>query len=522
MRALRRFTVRATLPPELAALGELVLNLRWSWHPETRDLFQSVDPELWRACGRDPVRLLGAVSAARLAELAGDRRFLRRLAAAADDLRRLPDRAAAGTRRRTPASPPRDRLLLARVRHHRRAAAVLRRPRHPGRRPPQGGQRPRRAAHRRRAALPARLLPPVAVPATAGSRSTTRPRPERAAAGAAPGADGTALQVAARPARRPAAARPGLAGAGRPGAAAAARLRRRGERRRPSASVTDRLYGGGSEHRLLQEMLLGIGGVRAVRAYCRADRHAGARGVPHQRGPRRLPRPRAHPRAGRRRGLDLRRGAGGGARRHRVHHAHARARRHRPLRPASWSPALRRRPRAAPACPVDRVLELGAEDSERRPGVFNMAVMGLRLAQRANGVSHAARRGQPGDVRRAVAGLRPGRGADHLGHQRRARPDLGGPRASLELADARRSHERLQPAARAGTPSTRSPTRTSGRLRRTLREQLVDEVRGRLRASWRQRGAGAAELGWIDGVLDPDVLTDRLRPPGARRTSGSR
>ena len=31
--------------------------------------------------------------------------------------------------------------------------------------------------------------------------------------------------------------------------------------------VTDRLYGGGSEHRLLQEMLLGIGGVRALRAY---------------------------------------------------------------------------------------------------------------------------------------------------------------------------------------------------------------------------------------------------------------
>src|SRR4051812_7959732 len=32
--------------------------------------------------------------------------------------------------------------------------------------------------------------------------------------------------------------------------------------------VTDRLYGGGKEHRLQQELLLGIGGVRAVRAYC--------------------------------------------------------------------------------------------------------------------------------------------------------------------------------------------------------------------------------------------------------------
>jgi starch phosphorylase len=33
--------------------------------------------------------------------------------------------------------------------------------------------------------------------------------------------------------------------------------------------VTDRLYGGGAEHRLLQEMLLGIGGVRALRTYAR-------------------------------------------------------------------------------------------------------------------------------------------------------------------------------------------------------------------------------------------------------------
>ena len=32
--------------------------------------------------------------------------------------------------------------------------------------------------------------------------------------------------------------------------------------------VTDRLYGGSPEHRLHQEMLLGIGGIRAVRAYC--------------------------------------------------------------------------------------------------------------------------------------------------------------------------------------------------------------------------------------------------------------
>ena len=61
MRAIRRFTVRTVLPAELAALGELVLNLRWSWHPETLDLFAEVDPALWEQVGHDPVALLGAV-----------------------------------------------------------------------------------------------------------------------------------------------------------------------------------------------------------------------------------------------------------------------------------------------------------------------------------------------------------------------------------------------------------------------------------------------------------------------------
>jgi starch phosphorylase len=43
--------------------------------------------------------------------------------------------------------------------------------------------------------------------------------------------------------------------------------------------------------------------------------------------------------------------------------------------------------------------------------------------------------------------------------------------------------------------------------RRLLRERLVHEARRRLRASWLQRGASPAELAWVDGVLDPDILT---------------
>jgi glycogen phosphorylase len=40
-----------------------------------------------------------------------------------------------------------------------------------------------------------------------------------------------------------------------------------------------------------------------------------------------------------------------------------------------------------------------------------------------------------------------------------------------------------------------------------LRAKLVDEVRRRVRESWLQRGASALELGWTQGVFDPDVLT---------------
>lgn len=85
MKAMRRFTVRPVLPEPLRPLSDLARNLRWSWHAETRELFQSVDPARWAATG-DPVRLLAAVPPERLDTLAADRRFRLRLAAAADDL----------------------------------------------------------------------------------------------------------------------------------------------------------------------------------------------------------------------------------------------------------------------------------------------------------------------------------------------------------------------------------------------------------------------------------------------------
>jgi starch phosphorylase len=88
MKALRSFTVRPSLPPELAALEDLAFNLRWSWDDQTRDLFRWVDPDLWDASVHDPVRLLGLVSRERLDGLAADAGFRRFLGEVRDELGR--------------------------------------------------------------------------------------------------------------------------------------------------------------------------------------------------------------------------------------------------------------------------------------------------------------------------------------------------------------------------------------------------------------------------------------------------
>ena len=87
----------------------------------------------------------------------------------------------------------------------------------------------------------------------------------------------------------------------------------------------------------------------------------------------------------------LRHRAGRGALAHGLHHPHPGARRYRPVPGgdgASTTSASRSRgapsSRLLPGVPLDRILAFGGEDD---PSKFNMAHMGLRLAQRANGVS---------------------------------------------------------------------------------------------------------------------------------------
>ena len=80
------FQVSPSLPPRLEALNKLSLDLRWTWDHPTRDVFESLDPDLWEKMNHNPRLVLGRISQRRLAELASDEAFLAELDRAAASL----------------------------------------------------------------------------------------------------------------------------------------------------------------------------------------------------------------------------------------------------------------------------------------------------------------------------------------------------------------------------------------------------------------------------------------------------
>ncbi|MGO9754146.1 MAG: alpha-glucan family phosphorylase [Solirubrobacteraceae bacterium] len=67
------------LPAPLQALGELAYNYRWSWTPGGPELFEQLDPQRWELCSANPVRMLQEVSSTALERLADDEGFVERL-----------------------------------------------------------------------------------------------------------------------------------------------------------------------------------------------------------------------------------------------------------------------------------------------------------------------------------------------------------------------------------------------------------------------------------------------------------
>ncbi|MDJ0379428.1 alpha-glucan family phosphorylase [Streptomyces sp. G-G2] len=510
MKAIRRFTVRPVLPEPLLPLADLARNLRWSWHGETRELFQSVDPEGWLAAGGDPVRLLGDVPAARLEELARDRRFLRRLHAVSADL----DDYVNGDRwyqaQESGAELPAG---IAYFSPEFGITAAL--PQYSGGLGILAGDHLKAASDLGVPLIGVGLLYRHGYFRQSLSRDGWQQEhypvldPNELPVSLLRGPDDTPARVTL--------SLPG-------GRSLHAHIWRARVGRVPlllldsdvedndavAREVTDRLYGGGSDHRLLQEMLLGIGGVRAVRTYCALtghpapevfhtnEGHAGFLGLE-----------RIRELAGEGLAFDA---AVEAVRAGTVFTTHTPV----PAGIDRFERGLVARHFAdggeLAGVPVDRILELGAENYPGGdPGVFNMAVMGLRLAQRANGVSTLH-----GAVSRGMfAGLWPGfdpadvpiTSVTNGVHA----PTWVAPEV-VRLGARQIGAGRTEDALSVGGSERWDAVADIGDqdiwdLRRVLREQLVQEVRDRLRASWRQRGAGDAELGWVDSVLDPDVLT---------------
>ncbi|MGW2558065.1 alpha-glucan family phosphorylase [Streptomyces sp. NPDC001514] len=491
MKAIRRFTVRPVLPEPLTPLSELARNLRWSWHSGTRELFRAVDPDGWRAAGGDPVRLLGAVSAGRLAGLARDQGFLHRLADAAGDL----DHYLHGRRWYQEQQQADDEPLPAAVAYFSPEFGITAAlPQYSGGLGILAGDHLKAASDLGVPLVGVGLLYRHGYFRQSLSRDGWQQEhypvldPDELPLTLLREADGAPAQIAlALPGGRSLRARVWQAHVGR---VPLLLLDSDVEENAPGErDVTDRLYGGGSEHRLLQEMLLGIGGVRAVRTYCRLtghpepevfhtnEGHAGFLGLERIR--------ELSPY-----GLDFD-AALEAVRAGTVFTTHTPV----PAGIDRFDRELVARhfgdDGELPGVDAARVLRLGMESYPGgEPKVFNMAVMGLRLAQRANGVStlHGA------VSRRMFAGLWPGFDAPEVP----ITSVTNGVHAPTWVAPEIR---------RLGDSVAETPGAELWELRRELRGQLVREVRKRLYVSWRQRGANAAELGWIDGVLDPGILT---------------
>jgi starch phosphorylase len=87
MPSVRSFTVLPAIPDSLKDLEVLARNLFWSWNPQFIELFKRIDPVLWAACGHNPVKLIGTVSQSRLEALATNESFLNELKRATEGLR---------------------------------------------------------------------------------------------------------------------------------------------------------------------------------------------------------------------------------------------------------------------------------------------------------------------------------------------------------------------------------------------------------------------------------------------------
>ncbi len=75
----KKIVVESNLPESLSPLRVLSRNLWWSWNTEARELFEYINFEIWEECAHNPVVLLEEVSYKRLKELENDEQFIAKM-----------------------------------------------------------------------------------------------------------------------------------------------------------------------------------------------------------------------------------------------------------------------------------------------------------------------------------------------------------------------------------------------------------------------------------------------------------
>jgi len=492
MKALRSFTVRPRLPEALVALEDIAMNLRWSWDERTRDLFRWVDPDAWEEGRHDPVRLLGEVSRERLAELARDPAFRTYLGETADSLTRYLERPRWFQERgesalRTvayfspefgiaEALPQYSGGLGVLAGDHLKAASDLGVPlvgvglfyRHGYFRQSlnSDGWQQERYPELDPFAMALRRVHDVRVTVELGG-AELHARVWRADVGRV---------------------RLFMLDTDIDDNDAAGRM------------VTDRLYGGDTEHRLRQEILLGIGGVRALQAvgiepqvFHTNEGHAGFLGFERIRM------------LVRDEGLTFDEAL-------EAVRAGSIFTTHTPV-PAGidrFPPALIEKYFAgwANECgiTVAQLMALGHEPGEATDSTFNMAVMGLRLAGMSNAVSKLHGRVS----REMFSTLWPGVPEDEVPIGSVTNGVHANTWVSSEMQDLLSRH--VLPEWHEAGPDRWARLEEVGddeiwRVREQQRERLVPYVRSHLRTSLLARGVPDADCGWTDEVLDSRALT---------------
>ena len=497
MKALRSFTVRPHLPDALSGLDRLSSNLRWSWDRPTRELFVMIDPQAWDDGDHDPAKVLAEVPTARLVELSTDPTFLERLAAAEaalDAYIELPRWFQQHTS--AEGAPTIDGVVAYFSPEFGISEAV-----------PQysGGLGILAGDHLKAASDLGVPLAAIGLFYRHGyfrqSLSVDGWQQERF-----PDLDPHAMalelcedvRISLELAGETLVAQVWKATVGRtPLYLLDADIPENPE---PLQLVTDRLYGGDVEHRLRQEILLGVGGVRAlgalgidVQVFHTNEGHAGFLG---------LERIRHHMESD---GLSFPEAL-------EAVRAGAVFTTHTPV-PAG----IDRFPRElieryfgnwAAACgiSIDQLMDLGHRPDESVDEPFNMAVMGMHLAERRNGVSALH-----GEVSREMfADLWPGVPEDETPVGSITNGVHGATWVSAEIDtvlsgsvgdDWQLADDEAWQAVLGVDDDALWTAHLASKVR------MVDHVRERLRGYGLAKGRSASELEWVDRALDPAALT---------------